>query len=668
MIRSGRFFFQHIKIWQLLIVGTLFSLGATCHGAYFADDCTPAETGTGTELDPFCSIEWALANAASTGENLVYVQDGTYDEAVVMRDGIDVQNAAGAQPQLVSAGADQPVLFDGISNAAIDGFVIDGSLTTISPNNSVVRVVGPGTGLAIRNCEIIGNQVPENSTVNAAIKLEGQLSIAITGNTISNTLNAGIATGNDYIHNSSILILGNTIINNTRAGIRIDGDTSNNQVTIGGSGSDGNIVFENGNWSVSGTGIRLKSIKNAAIINNNICSNGRGGILLEDVNTFNEHISKNIIRDNFASGINIGGNSNLTVGYNDIFGNGFSGISFNTEENTYISSPASSGIVTLNHNAIHTNTKAGISFVDHVTGPVTIQKNNIYQNEKAGIAVLNNCTVTITENEISSHSGAAGIFTGTWEGTSNPPDSLQFTRTNGPAQLTISSNKIHHNLTGMRLDHASGTIANNLVHNNARAGIRFSGNDVAPYVPFDAQGQAWGITSITNNTVVDNGTRTAELQAGAGITYDDITDLTSPGRYFFDTPYLKHEITKQQQSRIIQNNITAYNDRTGIRDALCKIFFGPGQYDYNLPPNRDYNLYYHNMNMNNPLNPPNQLGGCAKWMGSAWVGNPHELFADPHFIDRANQDYRLQSSSPGKNGGTGGTEMGAYGGSQPINW
>ncbi len=701
---SRHYILQHIRPLQLLCIGIFLSLGATCHGAYWADDCTPAATGAGTELDPFCSIEWALANAASTSESLVYVHDGTYNEAVVMRDGVELRNVDGVQPQLILSGADQPVLFDGISDAVINGFIIDGSATTTSPNNSVVKVVGPGTELAIRNCDIIGNQIPESSKINAAIKLEGQLSIEVTGNTISNTSRAGIrfdiqsstiqitnntisnaayagiSTNSTPLQNSTITILGNTIINNDRAGIYLTGDDSNNQVTIGGPGSDGNIIFQNGNWSVSGSGVRLKSIKRAEITNNNICSNGRGGILLEEVNTFNEHISGNIIRDNFATGINIGGNSNLTIGPNDIFGNGFSGISFNTEGNSYISSPASSGSVLIYRNAIHANTKAGISIVDHVTGSVKIQKNNIYQNEKAGIAVLNNCTVTITENDIKSHSGAAGIFTGTWEGTNNPPDSLQFNRVNGPALLTISKNKIHHNLTGMRLDHASGTISNNLIHHNARAGIRFSGNDVAPYVPFDSQGQAWGITSITNNTVVDNGTRTAELWAGAGIIYDDITDLTQPDpayppdtgffldRAFFDTPYLKHDITGQQNSRIIQNNIAAYNARVGIRDALCKIYYGPGPTDYNLPPNRDYNLYYYNMNMNNPTNPLTQLGGCAKWMGSAWVGNSYEQFANPLFMDRANQDYRLQSNSPGKNGGTGGAEMGAYGGSQPLNW
>jgi hypothetical protein len=74
------------------------------------------------------------------------------------------------------------------------------------------------------------------------------------------------------------------------------------------------------------------------------------------------------------------------------------------------------------------------------------------------------------------------------------------------------------------------------------------------------------------------------------------------------------------------------------------------------------------MNMNNPTNPLTQLGGCAKYWGEAWLGNPFEQFANPLFMDRANQDYRLQSTSPGKDGGTGGTEMGTYGGSQPITW
>jgi hypothetical protein len=111
----------------------------------------------------------------------------------------------------------------------------------------------------------------------------------------------------------------------------------------------------------------------------------------------------------------------------------------------------------------------------------------------------------------------------------------------------------------------------------------------------------------------------------------------------------------------IINNICANNEATGINVKIC-----PGD----CPVNRDYNLLSANFGWD--ANP-----GCS---GPLWESNPcrrqqltgcepnsNEMFQDPLFVDKANDNYRLHTDSPAKNAGDDGTDMGAYGGSDPIN-
>ncbi len=267
-------------------------------------------------------------------------------------------------------------------------------------------------------------------------------------------------------------------------------------------------VYNNG-----GPGIKLDGIggtTTAPEINNNwIYSNDQEGILIVDAGSDLQDalVINNTIRDNtLAAGVNIGGDSYVTVGdNNDIYGN-YAGIVFFVSEHPNRTGSASSQPVTITGNSIYSNTKAGIAVIDNVSDTITIDDNKIYQNTQAGIAILNECTVVITDNEVSTHSAAAGIFTGDWSVTfppdpDNPPSSVGFNTANGPAELTIKRNKVYGNRAGMRLDHASGTISNNLVNNNSRGGIRFSGNSSDP--PFSHG--AWGISVIKNNTVAHNG-------------------------------------------------------------------------------------------------------------------------------------------------------------------
>jgi hypothetical protein len=53
------------------------------------------------------------------------------------------------------------------------------------------------------------------------------------------------------------------------------------------------------------------------------------------------------------------------------------------------------------------------------------------------------------------------------------------------------------------------------------------------------------------------------------------------------------------------------------------------------------------------------------------VGLPnehHDIIADPMFVDVDADNYHLEAGSPAGNAGDDGTDMGAYGGLNPIDW
>ena len=635
----------------------LFSFGGTCLGAdIYVDDDTCPYTGSGTTGNPYCSISTAISRAYSGDTVLVY--PGTYSERIYMKTGVDVRSAQATKP-IITSTRKTIVKFSGSDNCTLDGFILDGSGGGRMTSVAMIRIYDSSYNITISNCEIKGAATPGASTFKTGIRISGRVDLNILNSSIYNTDYSGITTkSGDSIYNSTITIKGNTIEGNGRAGINLYGRSGySNQVIIGGSGlNEGNLINNNGtSSSEKGSGIRLRNIDQVSIVNNTIQNNRRAGILLIDSDSVSPHISGNAILDNTESGINIGGSSTLTIGSNnEIYNNGKSGISFFVYRNSLLSGNASSQPVSITGNNIYGNTKAGIAVLDHVTGLVTVDGNTIHQNTRSGVSFFTSCSATITDNDIYGHTGAAGIFTGHWSGTSTPdpdntPTTVRFYRSYGPVNLTIRRNKVHGNRSGMRLDHASGVITNNLIYNNSRSGIRFSGDNSSPYAPFSS---SWGITEISNNTVVDNGSGSH----GGGIVYNDINVTIDPKtgltRYFYDPPIKIKPPT--QSPHIIKNNITAYNMKAGIKDAACGI-------------ERNYNLIYGNNSKLTAI--LQQTGGCWNTTDATKAGpQNNELFADPLFVDRAGADYQLPAGSPAKNSGDDGNDMGAYGGSDPITW
>ncbi len=417
------------------------------------------------------------------------------------------------------------------------------------------------------------------------------------------------------------------------------------------------------------------------IDSNQIYSNGQEGIYIIDVGSVSEDaiIRNNTIRENTGNGINIGGASYLTID-NNMIRNNYAGIAFDT-------ATPSSKPITITENIIEGNTGSGIIIIDAVTNTedseIAITENIIRNNDEAGIQIRNQCRLKIDRNNIYENQ-RAGIHTGTDEagGGGYPPLKL------GEAVLTIKQNKIYENGksgqgAGIDVRHASGTIENNLVYSNDRAGVRVGWENLSDD----------HITHIVNNTVVGNGSL-IQVEPdvfegrGGGVIYDNLAG----------------EINAQPGGALpgqllIRNNIMAYNEMAGLRvgkmpldDSGCPgnpVYSGDG-INY-----RDYNLVYANHPWNGVFNRPNsedcgwpdlddmscikqQYGGCGPYFVNGvgiLLDAPNDIIADPLFKDIVGNDYRLQrlsefddNDSPAINAGDDGDDMGAYGGSYPIEW
>ncbi len=647
-----------------------FTTGSAPVGDHFVWPGSPSPT------DPYSSWDTAaptIALALNAGEanpkigtKIVMVRAGTsYSEKVWMKDGVDLVAEEGVSPTITAS----PGMYNGVVE-------FTGPMTCNLTGFTIIYT-SMGQGIAVDgssgqvNATIDSCTVRDGNNFGVAIKLKGTVNTTITGCDVYNnpgSMRVGIGgmgwgSGDRIASGSSITIKGTTIGGSGQGlstdGIRLRGATSasNIQVTIGGSTvGDGNTISYNGR-----AGILLADIDQFSIENNDISSNGSygaAGILIVDSSTASPHIKNNSIHHHVnAAGINIGGASNVTIGdNNDIYANK-TGISFYVKNNDPlyggqmdpITKSVSSQPVTITGNNIYSNSYAGIAVRDGVTGAVTITQNNIYSNTRAGIRMQRKCTLNISRNTIRDNL-RGGIHTG-----SDVADGGGFGSTLGTAVLTIEKNKIYNNGQGnmgggIDVRHASGTIYNNLIYGNHRGGIRFGDY----------------ITEIVNNTVVYNG----ENDFGGGIIYDDLAGAVN------DAPD-----GVPPAPLLILNNISAYNHKAGIRACFDNT---EGSEE------RDYNLLYANYPWNGVFNRWNsedcgwpdlddmscikqQYGGCVAYFVSG-VGivldAPNDIVADPMFVSitPGSEDFHLQVGSPAINAGDDNLDMGAFGGSDPIDW
>jgi hypothetical protein len=575
-------------------------------------------------------------------------------------------------------GYTEPVIENNLLHSAgMRGIGVSTYTSPLIQDNEIWGTGGPGIGI---NCK--GTPGGEITILNNLIFNNDEAGIGSSG-LVSSTTNQ-----------MKIVIQGNTIHHNgldplaLRAGIglkRCCTPGPSLEIIIGGSDpSRGNTIYNNGMAGIRLDGSNL-GFNPVLIQNNTISDNDKAGIRLIDVGFYYDppgpdppedpvfaEILDNTIYGQTQAGINIGGTTYADIADNTIFNN-YSGIAFQN------GSQPSSGTVNIKENKIFINTHAGITVRDAITGVVTIAGNDILYNVRAGIGIINSCNLVINRNEIHDNY-RGGIRTGgfvdddyfansntectdyydpydccTGPGTGTCNSTVGFIGNTDSAFLDVSQNKVYGNGTsgygaGMNIRHASGTVYNNLVYENPRAGIKY-GNY---------------IDEIINNTVVGNGD---DWFVGSGIVYDSLDG------------YVTDEPSGDGPAIPIRNNISALNTMTGIKTGTMACLSG----DY-----RDYNLLYGNNGTSDELPPYSiryknmQLCGCEP--------NDNEKFGDPQFVDpdgvdniagNGDDDYRIQVTSPAVDSGddTYGTDvsvppgvgttaidMGAYGGPYGIDW
>jgi parallel beta-helix repeat protein len=633
-----------------------FTTEAAPPADHFVWDASPSQGAPYDSWDNAAhSIQTAI-NYASAGETVMVRAGTSYTEHVWMHNGKNLVAEEGARPSITYSPGNfvAVVEFTGPMTCNLKGFDIH------AYTNMGEGVTLDGTGGQVNatiedcivHCNNLGVGIRMLGTVNTTIK-----DCVVYNSNVS--MRAGIGTSgwgsSDRIASgSSITIKGTTVGGSgqgvTKAGIRLRGATgaSNIRATIGGSGiNDGNTISYNGS-----VGIILVDIDEVSIENNEISNNGDGGIVLVDSSTVSPHIKNNTIHHQTgAAGINIGGASTVTIGDNNNIYANYTGIAFYIANNGAsfgdmdpITKTKSSQPVTITGNNIYSNSYAGIAVRDGITGTVNIEDNDIYSNIRGGMRIQRKCNLNILRNTIRDNN-RGGIHTGI-----DTADGGGFGSTLGTAVLTIEKNKIHENGqgtmgAGIDVRHASGTIYNNLIYRNHRAGIRFGDY----------------ITEIINNTVVSNGT----ADAGGGVVYDDLAgEVDDPPAGVPPAPLL------------IRNNISAYNVKSGIRACFTNTVDSE---------ERDYNLVYSNNGTGetdcgwpdsiNMRCANKNFGGCGgKWNlpGPPKIlpDGPNNNIADPLFVNTTpgNEDYHLQAGSPAENAGDDNLDMGAYGGSDPLDW
>lgn len=611
---------------------------------------------------------------------------GTFAEDIVL-DGFTIQGK-------VEVDNNSPIIRNNVVRGG--SLLVQGSVSPITPliednlvhdAGSGMRGIGSGSysNATIQNNECWGDQTtgiglnPGPEAVSPDILFN-----------YSHHNNTGGIGSSDLSSGSTVTIQGNTLYQNglgsTGAGIMLQSTTGGVQVII----NLGNQIHSN-----RLAGINLQGLDQVTIGNNEIYANGRVGINLETINQVT--IDNNNIHSNTRAGIRILDAGPVTVSNNDIYGNTWSGIRLESMDqadisDNHIHTNSKAGIyvedvavITMNRNTIHNHlnfagiylnaTAADVIIGDSIANgneiydnyggiflaatnsqPVLIQGNSIYGNSLGGIRINGSATakVTIAENTLAQNGRGGitivspcsdleivkndiydnirgGIHTG-----EDLADGAGFVGPAGSAVLTIRQNKVHNNGTsgygnGIDVRHGSGTIDNNLVYENNRGGIRYGDH----------------IDEIVNNTVTGNGN--AAIGSGAGIAYDNLAGAVN------DPP------TGTPPTEIpIKNNIAADNYRAGIRDGLCSS-------------QRNYNLYYGN-NGRTTLPMP-QIAGCDS--------NANEIFAEPSFVNKSLDDYRLNSGSPAVDAGDSSygadasrppargsavIDMGAYGGPYAIDW
>jgi len=639
--------------------------------------------------EPYNKAPFGMTFPAMQRATLTIIQ-GAGNSAVVrylggvensVLDGFIIENIDDTAPDytsLIFVGGSSPtiqnnIIRDNLGPAHNGGIQIGsggfmGDAEPLIQNNIIHYVNGHGVGITDGgNPTIDNNVIFTRATVNdyaPCIGFRGAAAATITDNElfrcgragigasvppILNAEGGGLASGNS----NPIIIRGNEIHSMSYAAIRLDGvsgeDVSGVNIIIGGpDAADGNDIHNNfagiRMYHPSGFSSRFGSVT----IQNNTLNSGAVGLYIHDVGDLNI-IGNTILNSTSGCGIRMARSNDIEIRNNYIDDSSYCGIRMFYARNHTIDS------LVIENNTVNASGYGGV-IIDNVVTAGSISNNTITNSGYGGLVFPAAGTYDVLNNEIA-FSQRGGIHTGPGmdpihggPSTVNMP--VVFRGNPGDLNLTIRGNSVHNNGIdvyggGIDVRHASGVIENNLVYNNNTGGIRYGD---------------W-ITAINNNTLVANG---YGAQRGAGIVFDDLAGAVNADPEGSPTTPFP-----------MRNNILVDNYNAGINNGTL---FTSGESCGDWVGLREYNLYSQNNGASTGCH-GSSFPFCYFTQTALCTFNDGESNAAPNFVDVANHDYRLMSSSvavdaaspstandaslpPGQ--GTLDADMGAYGGPTPI--
>jgi parallel beta-helix repeat protein len=348
--------------------------------------------------DDYDTIGEAI-EAASFGDT-VYVKEGTYNERIKMKEGVDLVSFAGTDGNDLVAGPGNKKVFRRAVRTIIDGsgmetagYLVSFPQETTSPMRldgfTIINMPKYVSGInlfliEIRACspEVVNNIVAKNRSWGGILStglglgmgppLETVAKPILRNNVVYDNFGPGISNG----PNSAALVADNEIFDNRFP------DATDEDPDAPGIGVreyarpviENNVCYRNG---AGIGGINLDSNEQPLIIRNNILyENRRGGIGLRAIGGVKTNIQvlieNNKIYGDIQAGMRLSKLDRVEVVFNTVFDNGRAGIFLlNVDE------------AIVEDNEIFGNLTAGIRLLD--VPEATMRRNHIYNNVTAGI-------------------------------------------------------------------------------------------------------------------------------------------------------------------------------------------------------------------------------------------------------------------------------------------
>ena len=312
----------------LFVVLVRSELASAASGTLYVDRGNPScsDSGTGTPIQPFCTITGAAKKVAA-GQT-VEVATGTYAEAVTM-----VASGTSTGPISFTAAPGATVTVSGKAN----GFSISGkswiSITGFHVTNTTSYgiVAKNSAHITIAQNEVSYSGKPVSGSTRFGIRLENTVDSEVAGNTAHHNTDAGIAVLYDSTRNQ---VHDNHTYANARGYVRAAPGIRLYY-------APGNTVYSNVSHHNEDSGIECYTDADNTLLYNNVTyDNGDHGI--DNLRATGQTIVGNTVYRNVTAGINVeGGSTGATIRNNISVDNGIA--SPRTKSNIRVDKNSTSG-------------------------------------------------------------------------------------------------------------------------------------------------------------------------------------------------------------------------------------------------------------------------------------------------------------------------------------